>query len=112
LADAPLGVVLSGAAYRDNPILYANRATRRLTGYPLSELRGENLRRLQGPDAGRATVADLRDAVRGWNGITVELRNYRADGISFTNRMSLVTVPDATGPVEHRGGLRAAVPEG
>jgi hypothetical protein len=54
----------------------------------------------------------LRDAVRGWNGITVELCNYRADGTSFTNRVSLVPVPDATGTVEHWFGLQAAVPEG
>jgi PAS domain S-box-containing protein len=112
LADAPLGVVLSGAAYRDNPVLYANRATRRLTGYSLSELRGGNLRQLQGPDTDRATVADLRDAIRSWDGITVELCNYRADGTSFTNRVSLVPVPDATGTVEHWFGLQAAVPEG
>jgi PAS domain-containing protein len=43
LEDAPLGVVLTGAAYHDNPLLYANRATRRLTGYTLAELWGDDL---------------------------------------------------------------------
>jgi PAS domain S-box-containing protein len=111
LAAAPLGVVLTGAAYHDNPVLYANRATRRLTGYPLAELRGENLRRLQGPDTDRAAVASLRDALRGWNSVTVDVRNYRADGTAFTNRVSLVPVPDPTGTVHHWFGLQAAVPE-
>ena len=41
--------------------------------------------------------------------ITVELCNYRADGSPFTNRVSLVLVPDANGTVEHWFGLRAAV---
>jgi len=41
--------------------------------------------------------------------ITVELCNYRADGSPFTNRVSLVPVPDANGTVEHWFGLRAAV---
>jgi PAS domain S-box-containing protein len=111
LEDAPLGVVVTGAAYRDNPLLYANRATRRLTGYSLDALAGENLRRLQGPDTDRSAVDSLRDALRGWNDDTVELRNYRADGSSFTNRVSLVPVPDDTGTVEHWFGLQAAVPE-
>ncbi|MFB6256909.1 MAG: PAS domain-containing protein [Haloplanus sp.] len=112
LENAPLGVALTGAAYHDNPTLYANRATRRLTGYSLTALYGENLRRLQGPDTDPAAVASLRDALRGWTGVTVELRNYRADGTPFTNRVSLVPVPDATGTVEHWFGLQAAVPDG
>jgi len=112
LEDAPLGVVLTGAAYHDNPVLYANRAARLLTGYPLAALYGENLRRLQGADTDPSAVAGLRDALRGWTGVTVELRNYRADGTPFTNRVSLVPVPDATGTVTHWFGLQAAVPDG
>jgi len=111
LEDAPLGVVLTGAAYHDNPLLYANRATRRLTGYSLSALSGGNLRRLQGSGTDAAAVDDLRDALRGWNGVTVDLRNYRADGTPFTNRVTLVPVPDDTGTVQHWFGLQAAVPE-
>ena len=111
LEDAPLGVVLTGAAYHDNPLLYANGATRRLTGYSLTALAGGNLRRLQGRDTDPAAVATLRDALRSWDGVTVELRNYRADGTPFTNRVSLVPVPDPTGTVEHWFGLQAAVPE-
>jgi PAS domain S-box-containing protein len=111
LDDAPLGVVLTGAAYHDNPVLYANRATCRLTGYSLAALAGGNLRRLQGPGTDRSAVASLRDALRGWDGVTVELRNYRADGTPFTNRVSLVPVPDDTGTVEHWFGLQAVVSE-
>ena len=111
LETAPIGVVLTGAAYQDNPLLYANRATRRVTGYSLSELRGENLRRLQGSQTDPTTVARLREALRGWNSVTVELCNYRADGTSFTNRVSLVPIPDANGTVEHWFGLQAVVPE-
>ena len=110
LAQAPIGVVLAGAAYRGNPVLYANRATRQLTGYTLEELAGENLRLLQGPDTAKKPVADLREALLTWNGVTVELRNYRADGTPFENRVTLVPVPDADGTVSHWFGLQAAVP--
>ncbi|MES3161508.1 MAG: PAS domain-containing protein [Halorubrum sp.] len=111
LENAPLGVVLTGPAYHDNPVLYATRATRRLTGYTLETLRGDNLRRLQGAETDPATVGTLREALRGWSEITVELRNYRADGTAFTNRVSLVPVPDTNGTVEHWFGIQAAVPD-
>lgn len=111
LETAPLGVVLAGAAYQDNPVLYANRATRRLTGYSLATLCGENLRLLQGPETDRWTVDSIQEALRGWDSITVELTNYRADDTVFTNRLSLVPVFGADGTVEHWFGLQAAVPE-
>lgn len=111
LEAAPIGVVLTGPAYQDNPLLYANRATRRLTGYGLAELRGENLRRLQGPRTDSDSVGALREAIRGWSGVTVELYNYCADGTPFVNRVSLVPVPDADGTVGHWFGLQAAVPD-
>lgn len=111
LEAAPIGIVLTGSAYRDTPLLYANQATRRLTGYSLGALRGTNLRRLQGPQTDPESVARLRTAIRNWNATTVEVVNYRADGTPFTNRVSLVPVPDATGTVEHWFGLQAAVPD-
>lgn len=111
LEAAPLGIVLTGSAYRDNPLLYANRATRQLTGYTLEELRGTNLRRLQGPETDPESVARLRAAIRNWNATTVELVNYHADGTPFTNRVSLVPVPDDTGTVGHWVGIQAAVPD-
>jgi PAS domain S-box-containing protein len=110
LAEAPLGVVVAGAAYHDNPIRYANRATRRLTGYSRADLCGENLRRLQGPGTDDTTVDAIRNALRNWNGVTVELCNYRADGTPFRNRVTLVPRPGDDGTVTHWFGLQAAVP--
>lgn len=111
LEEAPLGLVVAGAAYHDNPVLYANRATRRLTGHSLAGLCGENLRLLQGPETDPGTVDTLRTALRNWNGVTVELRNYTAEGTPFTNRVTLVPVPGADGTVGHWFGLQAAVTE-
>ena len=111
LDAAPIGIVLTGSAYRDNPLLYANRATRQLTGYSLGELTGTNLRQLQGPQTDPESVARLRTAIRNWNATTVDILNYHSDGTPFTNRVSLVPVLDATGTVEHWFGMQAAVPD-
>ena len=43
LDDAPVGLTLTGPAYQDNPLRYATRTFRQLSGYSLDELRGENL---------------------------------------------------------------------
>ena len=51
LEDAPLGVMLTGAAYHDNPLLYADCTACRLAGYMLAELWGDlaNTEVLVGP---------------------------------------------------------------
>jgi PAS domain S-box-containing protein len=109
LADAPLGVTLSGAAYEDNPLRYANRTFRRLTGYRMAELDGRNPRLLQGPDTETAAVAALHAGLRGWEPVTAELWNYRRDGTRFRNRVSLKPVPDETGTVTHWFGVQGRV---
>ncbi len=107
----PLGVALSGPAYRDNPILYANETLRSLTGYPLEELRGRNPRLFQGPDTDPDAIDTLHEAVDTWTQATVELRNYRRDGTRFRNRVTVVPVPDDTGTVANWLGVQAAVDE-
>jgi PAS domain-containing protein len=106
LDAAPLGLVLAGPAYRDTPVVYATRTARDLTGYGLGELRGENLRRLQGPGTEPAAVADLREAVASWNEVTVDLRNYRADGTAFRNRVTLAPLAGPDGAPTHWLGVQ------
>jgi len=106
---APLGLTLSGPAYRDTPIRYANRTFRELTGYALEELRGENPRLLQGPDTEAGAVDRLHEAIDIWSEATVELRNYRRDGTSFRNRVTLVPLPDDSGTIHNWLGVQARV---
>ncbi|MFB6194408.1 MAG: PAS domain-containing protein, partial [Halobaculum sp.] len=108
--DAPLGVTLAGPAYHDNPVVYATRTLREMTGYSLTDLHGENLRLLQGPETEASAVDSLRDALRAWDPITVELTNYRADGTPFRNRVSLVPVAAPDGTVDHWFGVQAPLP--
>ncbi len=109
LDEVPFGLTVSGPAYQDNPILYANRTLRRLTGYPLDDLVGANPRLLQGPDTEPGPRADLREALDIWEPVTVELTNYRRDGSRFRNRVSLLPMTDETGTVSNWVGVQAAV---
>ena len=109
LDTAPVGVTLCGPAYRDTPILYANRTFRGLTGYTLDELRGRNPRVLQGPQTDPAAVAKLREAVSIWESVTVDVWNHRRDGRPFLNRVSLRPLSGDDGTVTHWVAVQAAV---
>lgn len=109
LDDVPLGLTLSGPAYQDNPIRYANRTFREMTGYSLAELVGENPRLLQGPETEAAAVDDLREAIDIWERVTVELQNYRQDGTPFRNRVTLVPLEDDTGTITNWLGVQDVV---
>jgi len=111
LSDAPLGITLAGPVYQDNPIIYATRTFRELTGYSLADVRGENLRLLQGPDTEPGPVDSLREALDIWTEVTVELWNYRADGRRFRNRVSLVPLSSETGMITNWVGLQERVEE-
>lgn len=105
----PLGLTLSGPAYCDTPIRYANGTLRDLTGYPLRELLGENPRLFQGPDTEADAVDRLREAIDIWVEATVELWNYRRDGSRFRNRVTVVPVPDDSGAIANWIGIQARV---
>ena len=101
LDDLPLGLTLSGPAYRDTPIVYVNRWFREWTGYALDELRGRNPRLFQGPDPDADARADFREALSTWSTVTVELRNRRRDGTPFASRVSLRPLFGDAGTVTH-----------
>ncbi|MFC7256984.1 PAS domain-containing protein [Haloplanus litoreus] len=45
--EAPVGITISNPALPDNPVIYANAAFERITGYPVEEVIGRNCRFLQ-----------------------------------------------------------------
>ncbi len=83
----------------DNPIVFANDAFLKLTGYSRLEVNGRNCRFLQGPDTDPAAIARIRQAVRDEVDVRVDLLNYRKDGSTFHNALFMGPVRDATGQV-------------
>jgi PAS domain S-box-containing protein len=85
----------------DNPIVFANAAFSRLTGFAEHEILGRNCRFLQGPETDRAAVALVRDAVDAPRPIEVDLLNYRKDGTTFWNRLMVSPVFDDDGALTY-----------
>lgn len=71
----------------DNPIVFANDAFLKLTGYSREEIIGRNCRFLQGTGTNADDVTRLRNAIARREPIEVDLLNYRKDGSSFWNRL-------------------------
>lgn len=109
--EAPISMVISGPAYEDNPVWYVNDAFESLTGYAEGDVLGDNLRCLQGPETAAEPVATLREATEIWAAAIAELRNYRADGTPFRNRVAIAPIPDGTGTISNWVGFQEPVDE-
>ena len=80
VAATDAGVLICDRSLRDTPIIFANDAFSRITGYARQEILGRNCRFLQGAGTDRAEVARLRAAIEAGQPAEVELLNYRKDG--------------------------------
>jgi len=97
----PNGVLMADATQPDMPLVYANHAFFALTGYEPDEVLGRNCRFLQGPDTDREVVATIRQAIAARQRMETSLLNYRKDGTSFWNHLSLSPVVDERGVCTH-----------
>nr|WP_284047766.1 EAL domain-containing protein [Halomonas gemina] len=98
---SPNGIVMADASQPDMPIVYANEAFCRLTGYASCEVLGRNCRFLQGPETDLAAVDTLRHALATRSEVQVTLRNYCKDGTPFWNRLAISPVVDEAGRCTH-----------
>eukprot|EP00967_Tisochrysis_lutea_P158748 scaffold325749_cov157-Tisochrysis_lutea.AAC.1 len=79
------------------PVTFANSAMVALTGYAKDAIEGRNCRFLQGKKSEAAAVRAMVSAIRGTKMTTVKITNYRKDGKTFVNVLSLIPVKDSTG---------------
>ncbi|MBE7200085.1 MAG: PAS domain-containing protein [Parafilimonas terrae] len=92
-------MIVTDPSQYDNPIVFANNAFLKLTGYTRFEVLGRNCRFLQGPETNPAAIDRIRDAVRQQVDIRVDLLNYRKDGSTFHNALYVGPVRNADGKV-------------
>lgn len=108
---ASVGIAVADALTGDYPIMYANSALSRITGYAPEELLGQNLRLLQGRGTDDQDRDTIRKAVRAGLPCEVIIRNYRKDGQAFWNELQLSPVKDEEGRVTHFIGVITDVTE-
>lgn len=102
LAAITQGVIITDA---DGQISYANKGFEKITGYAQHEIIGRNCRLLQGPATSKETVGKMRSALASGQQFHGEILNYRKDGSSFRNELSIVPIADSKGKVTQFVGI-------
>ncbi|MEI7797068.1 MAG: PAS domain-containing protein [Methylococcaceae bacterium] len=105
------GVTLADPDFDDAPIVYANKAFERLTGYSQEEIVGFNCRFLQGEDRNQAARQQITDAMDKHEAIEVTLRNYKKDGTLFHNRLKITPLFDKKQRVIYYLGVQYDITE-
>jgi PAS domain S-box-containing protein len=100
------GVTLADPDLPDMPIVYANKAFEKISGYPNDEVVGRNCRFLQGQDRDQEGRTKLREAIQACQPIEVTLRNYRKDGELFYNHLALTPLFDREGKLIYYLGVQ------
>jgi sigma-B regulation protein RsbU (phosphoserine phosphatase) len=109
LDAAAEGITIADARLPGMPLIYVNTGFERLTGYSADSVLGRNCRFLQGPGTDPATAREIRRAIDDNLECLVEILNYRKDGASFWNRLSITPVVDGSGQVTHFIGVQSDV---
>jgi PAS domain S-box-containing protein len=100
------GVTLADPDLEDAPIIYANKAFERLTGFGQEEIIGYNCRFLQGEDRDQPARFIIAEAMKKHEGVEVTLRNYKKDGTLFHNRLKITPLFDKKNRVIYYLGVQ------
>jgi PAS domain S-box-containing protein len=99
--SASNGIVLADATEPNCPIIYANEAFERMSGYQSDEIIGRELCFPRGGEGGQPARAVLRAAIAEGRDARVIIRDYRKDGTLFWNECSLSPIRDSHGVLTH-----------
>jgi len=105
------GVVVTDPCMPDNPVIFVNPGFSAITGYQPEEVLGRNCRFLQGPDSDAVVVKDIHNALANQRPVDRTLLNYRKNGSSFWNELTIRPVFDQDGSLMNFVGLITDVSE-
>ena len=86
------GIVIAEHEGDDNIVIYANKAFENLTGFTAEDILYQDCRVLQGDDRDQLARRAIREALKKGLPCRQVLRNYRKDGTSFWNELSITPV--------------------
>jgi len=103
------GIIITDATDSDNRVIFANSGFEKITGYSRHQVIGRNCRFLQGKDSDPKALAELRNAIEQGRECNIELQNYRPDGSSFWNELSISPVYNSQGFLTHFIGIQTDI---
>jgi PAS domain S-box-containing protein len=106
-----VGVIITDPTLPDNPIIYVNKGFTLLTGYFPDEVIGCNCRFLQGPNSNPDSIALIRELLPLKQSFDAGLLNYRKNGTSFWNQVTIIPVLDEQGELIYYIGIQNDITE-
>lgn len=94
-------IMIKASRQEDNPIIYANPAFERMSGYSEEEVIGRNSRFLFGDDLSQPEIERLREATRKGTEAQVVVKNYQKGGTPYWISLSAAPVHDGEGRLTH-----------
>jgi PAS domain S-box-containing protein len=115
LEESSTGVVITGVFDQDSriafPVHFVNRAFTQLTGYGPEEVIGRNCQFLQGPDTDPDAIDAIRGALKHQETCEVVIQNYRKDGSTFWNDLTISPIRNSDNVLTGYMGLQMDVTE-
>ncbi|CTQ68570.1 PAS sensor domain-containing protein [Roseibium alexandrii] len=95
--EQDMSVVFSDPNVPDNPMIFVSDEFERQTGYTSAEAVGRNCRFLQGPETNPFAIEAIRQGLKAQTRFTIDVLNYRKDGMPFMNRLRIRPIIDGDG---------------
>lgn len=105
------GIVVAEQEGDDNILIYANRAFEQLTGFASEDILYQDCRFLQGADRDQPGLTVIRQALKNQQPCRQIIRNYRKDGSSFWNELSITPVRNEADQLTYYIGIQKNVSE-
>lgn len=102
MAAISQGVLIAG---RDLILTYVNDAFLNLTGYSREECLGRTCAYLQGHLTDATTIEKIRRGLATGTGFSGEILNYRKDGSTFWNELTITPLRNPAGEIMHFVGI-------
>lgn len=111
LSNIDGGIAICDARQVDFPTVFISDTFAEMTGYSKKEILGNNMRMFQGPKTSQDTKVVIREALEREERISVTILNYRKDGTTFWNGLTIAPVRDNTGEVVYFVGINSDITE-
>lgn len=89
------------SARAGTPVIYVSPEFENHTGYMAAEVIGRTLSFLHGPETEPASIAKFRDLIATGTPGTVQITNYRKDGLPFKHECEMRPIRASDGTLTH-----------
>jgi len=101
MSNSSTGIVVADGKAPGHPMIMANPAFEKISGYTRDEVLQQDLFFLEGPDTEPGPKTELREAMRQQRDCRVTLVHHRRDGTPFWNELTFTVGRNSVGEASH-----------